>query len=347
MRQHLVDLLDVWQADYQDDWVVAILTHVQGSSYRKPGAIMFFHPLGKTLGMLSGGCLEADLRRHAQRAIQTQQVVQLTYDATDESDTSYQLGCGGIVNIMMLPINSANQYLGLQKLYFDLNSGKTGEFHIDIAKQDTPSHKVSGKWQIKDKNLQVKKTTFTPSNKISETAKDTQTDPIEGQLIIPITPPIHLGIFGGGLDAQPIAQIAATLGWQVTIFDERTAYARQYDFPSANIMKMPFDGVNDEVYQTLDAAFVMTHNLTLDAKALNQLVRFNLGYIALLGPKHRRDKVLDVAQLNVNDFSGYFSAPAGLALGGELPSSVGLSMLAQCHGVLHNSQLISLDKVMD
>ncbi|UCX04411.1 XdhC family protein [Shewanella glacialimarina] len=348
MRQHLVDLLDVWQADYQDDWVVAILTHVQGSSYRKPGAIMFFHPLGKTLGMLSGGCLEADLRRHAQRAIQTQQVVQLTYDATDESDTSYQLGCGGIVNIMMLPINSSNQYLGLQKLYFDLNSGKAGEFQIDIAKQDTPSNKVSGKWQIKSKNLQVEKTTFIRSVKGSESVSsdDAQTHHIEGQLIIPITPPIHLGIFGGGLDAQPIAQMAAILGWQVTIFDERTAYARQYDFPSANIMKMPFDGVNDEVYQTLDAAFVMTHNLTLDAKALNQLVKFNLGYISLLGPNHRRDKTLNIAQLNINDFSGYFSAPAGLALGGELPSSVGLSMLAQCHGILHNSQLISLDKVM-
>lgn len=348
MRQHLVDLLDVWQADYQDDWVVAILTHVQGSSYRKPGAIMFFHPLGKTLGMLSGGCLEADLRRHAQRAIQTQQVLQLTYDATDESDTSYQLGCGGIVNIMMLPINSANQYLGLQKLYFDLNSGKTGEFQIDIAEQNTPSSKVRGKWQIKPKEQLVEKTTFISSVKESEsvTPDETQTHPIEGQLIIPITPPIHLGIFGGGLDAQPIAQMAATLGWQVTIFDERTAYARQYDFPTANIMKMPFDGVNGDVYQTLDAAFVMTHNLTLDAKVLNQLVKFTLGYVALLGPGHRRDKVFALAQLNINDFSGYFSAPAGLALGGELPSSVGLSMLAQCHGVLHSSQLISLDKVM-
>ncbi|WP_434951494.1 XdhC family protein [Shewanella sp. HL-SH4] len=349
MRQHLVDLLDVWQADYQDDWVVAILTHVQGSSYRKPGAIMFFHPLGKTLGMLSGGCLEADLRRHAQRAIQTQQVVQLTYDATDESDTSYQLGCGGIVNIMMLPINSSNQYLGLQKLYFDLNSGKTGEFQIDIAKQGTPSSQVRGKWQIKPKNQLVAKTTFIPSDDQDKslTADGTHTNThIDGQLIIAITPPIHLGIFGGGLDAQPIAQMAAILGWQVTIFDERTAYARQYDFPSANIMKMPFDGVNDEVYQTLDAAFVMTHNLILDAKALNQLVKFNLGYISLLGPNHRRDKTLNIAQLNINDFSGYFSAPAGLALGGELPSSVGLSMLAQCHGILHNSQLISLDKVM-
>ncbi|MCT7941511.1 XdhC family protein [Shewanella holmiensis] len=395
MRQHLLDLLDVWQADYQDDWVVAILTHVQGSSYRKPGALMFFHPMGKTLGMLSGGCLEADLRRHAQRAIQSQQVIQLTYDATDESDTSYQLGCGGIVNIMMLPLTSANHYLGFQKLYHDLNSGKSGEFHIDIFNDGASAAQVKGRWLIKSKAAQISKTTFVAASQNVEalstvtlkaaSPKDShlnvlsqqdqleaeaaiinpihaealplaqttpaellqnESDECEGQLIIPITPPIHLGIFGGGLDAQPIAQMAKTLGWKVTIFDERTAYARQYDFPSANIMKMPCDAVNDEVYQSLDAAFVMNHNVNLDAKALNQLVRFDLGYIALLGPVHRRDKVLHAAQLCLTDFSGYFSAPAGLALGGELPSSVGLSILAQCHGILHGSNANSLDKVM-
>ena len=397
MRQHLVDLLDVWQADYQDDWVVAILTHVQGSSYRKPGAMMFFHPLGKSLGMLSGGCLEADLRRHAQRAIQSQQVIQLTYDATDESDTSYQLGCGGIVNIMMLPLTSANHYLGLQKLYHDLNSGKSGEFEIDIVNHGTSAARVKARWRVKAKAEQINKTTyiaakFNPSKSLvipesdpQDVAADSHGDApssielskrkainphlnhaqyveaiqtktkiaaqsdsaeCEGHLIIPISPPIHLGIFGGGLDAEPIAQMAQTLGWKVTIFDERTAYARQYDFPSANIMKMPCDVVNADVYQSLDAAFVMNHNVNLDAKALKQLVRFDLGYIALLGPVHRRDKVLQLAQLCLTDFSGYFSAPAGLALGGELPSSVGLSILAQCHGILHGSNTISLDKVM-
>ena len=53
-----------------------------------------------------------------------------------------------------------------------------------------------------------------------------------------------------------------------------------------------------------------------------------------------------MAELSLKDFSGYFSAPAGLALGGELPGSVALSILSQCHGVLYNSKLTSLDSVM-
>ncbi|MGK0409098.1 MAG: xanthine dehydrogenase accessory factor, partial [Shewanella psychromarinicola] len=144
MVQHLVDLLDTWLPSYQEDWVVAVLTQVQGSSYRKPGAIMLFHPMGKSLGMLSGGCLEADLRRHAQRAIQTQQVIQLTYDATDESDTSYQLGCGGIVNIMMVSLNKSNNYLGLVRVHDALMRGDAGEYQLDIVADGTPAHQLAG-----------------------------------------------------------------------------------------------------------------------------------------------------------------------------------------------------------
>ncbi|WP_282110833.1 XdhC family protein [Shewanella algicola] len=338
MVQHLVDLLDAWLPTYQEDWVVAVLTQVQGSSYRKPGAIMLFHPMGKSLGMLSGGCLEADLRRHAQRAIQTQQVLQLTYDATDESDTSYQLGCGGIVNIMMVSLNKANNYLGLVNVHDALMRGDSGFYQLNIADDGAPSNAVSGKFIEQNQDGQMTVTLNTKTKKVIE--QDTTL------LNIPLRPPVHIGIFGGGLDAKPIAQMAQTMGWKVTVFDERTAYARTYDFPGCQIIKHPCPSVSSDLLNTLDAAFVMSHNLQIDAKTLATLQPLSLAYISLLGPVHRRDKVLELAQLSLDDFNGYFSAPAGLALGGELPGSVALSILSQCHGVLYHSKLTSLDSVM-
>lgn len=338
MVQHLVDLLDTWLPTYQEDWVLAVLTQVQGSSYRKPGAIMLFHPMGKSLGMLSGGCLEADLRRHAQRAIQTQQVLQLTYDATDESDTSYQLGCGGIVNIMMVSLNKANNYLGLVKVHDALMRGDSGIYQINIADDGAPSHAVSGLFAEQDNDSPTAITLNTKTEKVLQQHNTV--------LNIPLRPPVHIGIFGGGLDAQPIAQMAQTMGWNVSVFDERTAYARNYDFPGCQIIKHPTPSIPPDLLKGLDAAFVMSHNLQIDAKTLKTLQPLELAYISLLGPVHRRDKVLDIAELNVDDFKGYFSAPAGLALGGELPGSVALSILSQCHGVLYNSKLTSLDCVM-
>ena len=96
----------------------------------------------------------------------------------------------------------------------------------------------------------------------------------------------------------------------------------------------------------LDCAVVMNHNLGLDAAALKVIQAHPLAYVALLGPAHRRDKVLGMAGLSTESFSGVFSAPAGLALGGELPSAVALSILAQCHGVLHGATLQHLDEIM-
>ncbi|AZG73813.1 XdhC family protein [Shewanella livingstonensis] len=338
MVQHLVDLLDTWLPSYQEDWVLAVLTQVQGSSYRKPGAIMLFHPMGKSLGMLSGGCLEADLRRHAQRAIQTQQVIQLTYDATDESDTSYQLGCGGIVNIMMVSLNKSNNYLGLVSVHDALMRGHAGVYQIDIVADGTPVNQLSGHFVEQD---------ATQAASITLNSKTrTVVEQYNSVLHIPLRPPVHIGIFGGGLDAQPIAQMAQTLGWKVSVFDERTAYARTYDFPGCQIIKKPTAEVSKTLLDGLDAAFVMSHNLQIDAKTLLALQAVSLAYISLLGPTHRRDKVLSLAELTVDDFSGYFSAPAGLALGGELPGSVALSILSQCHGVLYQSQITSLDTVM-
>lgn len=338
MVQHLVDLLDTWLPSYQEDWVLAVLSQVQGSSYRKPGAIMLFHPMGKSLGMLSGGCLEADLRRHAQRAIQTQQVIQLTYDATDESDTSYQLGCGGIVNIMMVSLNKSNNYLGLVSVHDALMRSHSGVYQIDIVADGTPADQLNGHF-VEQKSEQA--TVITLNTKTHKEAFEDHS-----VLHIPIRPPVHIGIFGGGLDAQPIAQMAQTLGWKVTVFDERTAYARTYDFPGCQIIKKATKDVSSSLLASLDAAFVMSHNLQIDAKTLQVLQPLSLAYISLLGPTHRRDKVLSMAELNIDDFSGYFSAPAGLALGGELPGSVGLSILSQCHGVLYQSKITSLDTVM-
>jgi xanthine dehydrogenase accessory factor len=259
----------------------------------------------------------------------------------------------------MLAVNSANHYLGFQQLYFDLQSGKKGHYHLDIAQDGSHCATVKGQWLIdgahnggglESETSSSLQGSAQPANQTPVKTKVlpiTETDyPHAHRLVISVSPPIHVGIFGGGLDAQPLAQIAHNLGWKISVFDERTAYARSYDFPHCTVYKMPVDKVAQDVLATLDGAFIMNHNLSLDAKTLNVLVSQPLGYIALLGPAHRRDKVLGLAQLSVDDFNCYFSAPAGIALGGELPSSVALSMLAQCHGVLHQSQLLSLDKVM-
>jgi len=137
MDHQIEDLLEHWLPLADDAWVLAVITQIQGSAYRKPGAMMLFHEFGQGVGMLSGGCLEADLRRHAQKAMQTKQVTCVTYDASDESDASYRLGCGGIVDIMLIPLLKENHDLGLVELVQAFRHGRSGFYQLPLVKAGT------------------------------------------------------------------------------------------------------------------------------------------------------------------------------------------------------------------
>jgi len=87
---------------------LATVVHVEGSSYRRPGARMLVTEDGNLTGAISGGCLEGDALRKAQLAMVQQQPKVVKYDTTDEDDAKFgvQLGCNGIVYILIEPINS-------------------------------------------------------------------------------------------------------------------------------------------------------------------------------------------------------------------------------------------------
>ncbi|MDH1469855.1 XdhC/CoxI family protein [Shewanella sp. GD03713] len=336
MDHQMEDLLEHWLPLADDAWVLAVITHIQGSSYRKPGAMMLFHEFGQGAGILSGGCLEADLRRHAQQAMQSQQIACVTYDATDESDASYRLGCGGKVDIMLIPLLKENHDLGLVDIVQAFRKGQSGYYQLPLAPAGSDARSYAAQF-YPAQSAPFPTADFPKAGILSQP---------EGEaLIIPLRPRFHLGIFGGGIDAKPVATIAHSLGWQVSVFDTRTAYARSADFPHAHIVKQSVHEASALV-ASLDCAVVMHHNLNLDAVALKAIQPFDLKYIALLGPAHRRDKVLEMAELSTDSFNGFFSAPAGLALGGELPSAIALSILAQCHGVLHGAPCSILDGIM-
>jgi xanthine dehydrogenase accessory factor len=341
MSHHLEDMLLQWRLQPREPWVLAVITRVQGSSYRKSGAIMLFHPLGKSLGLLSGGCLEADLRRHAQRALQTQTVVRVDYDASDESDRSYQLGCGGLVSILLAPLLAQNHYLGLPELCAGLSHRQRGFYRLMLAENGSSALELKGQF------LTLAEADF-PLSDFQKTGTLVTVDhgACHESLLVPVRPQYHLGIFGGGQDARPLAAMARSLGWRVTVMDGRSAYARPGDFPGTHLLRQPLRDIDDGQLSRLDACVIMHHNLTLDAEALVRVQPFALEYIALLGPGHRRQRVLALAGLTLADFGHRLSAPAGLALGGELPESVALSILAQCHGVLHGAKMLPLAEVM-
>jgi xanthine/CO dehydrogenase XdhC/CoxF family maturation factor len=83
------------------------LVHLEGSSYRRPGARMIISEDGMFQGAISGGCLEGDAMRKAMNVITQNRASLVTYDTTDEDDAvlGIGLGCNGIIQVLIEPMN--------------------------------------------------------------------------------------------------------------------------------------------------------------------------------------------------------------------------------------------------
>src|ERR1700748_2234198 len=89
---------------------LATVWHVDGSSYRRPGARMLVTDEGRLTGAISGGCLEGDALQKALFALSRHSSMLVTYDTMDEDDAKLGvgLGCNGIIQVLFEPIDPAD-----------------------------------------------------------------------------------------------------------------------------------------------------------------------------------------------------------------------------------------------
>ncbi len=84
----------------------------RGSTYRKPGALILIAADGDYAGLISGGCLEGDLREHARAVIATGAAREVRYDMRGSDDLLWGLGlgCEGAMQILLLRAGPDNDW---------------------------------------------------------------------------------------------------------------------------------------------------------------------------------------------------------------------------------------------
>jgi xanthine dehydrogenase accessory factor len=333
LANQLDKLLAHWQLSKDSQqWVLATIINTAGSSYRKAGAMMMINDLGQYFGMLSGGCLESDIMRQARRCWEDGHNRIIKYDMREEEDLAWQLGigCGGMVEILLQPVSAKNNYLQLGLLNQCLISNQNCGYvqALDTAEPNNEILPDKAQYELLQGGIQQRE-----EQRYFE------------QLL---RPAYCLAVFGGGLDARPVVAMAAELGWQVLLLDPRTGYARTGYFNGAlHTYRDTFEQYQSaEWLQQIDAALVLTHNVKLDAQALKLLQHSQTKYVGLLGPKHRTERVLDYLGLSVAELKYPLANPVGLRLGGELPESIALSMIAEVHAYLEHSDGLSISHML-
>jgi xanthine/CO dehydrogenase XdhC/CoxF family maturation factor len=156
---------------------------------------------------------------------------------------------------------------------------------------------------------------------------------LDGQLIQVfyqlIQPPLKLLILGAGPDAVPLLQIAKTLGWSVSVVDYRPAYLVESSFLTADQLALatPDNLQQQVVLDRFSAVVVMTHHLENDAGFLKVLTNSKIAFIGLLGPAHRKNRLLRFLGADAEKLSGRVFGPVGLDIGAETPEEIALSMM--------------------
>jgi xanthine/CO dehydrogenase XdhC/CoxF family maturation factor len=340
---------------------LATVVHVEGSSYRRPGARMLIEDDGQLTGAISGGCLEGDALRKALLVMTEKRSRLVTYDTMDDDDAKFGvgLGCNGIIQVLIEPIDIANpnnpiQYLkavnekrqkGVLITLFSLEDRKDPQYGTCLLLKEngdlidhTP---VLKDVLLADANDALINQTTSFKNYISDNHNLTA-------FIEVIKPPVAIIIIGAGNDVMPVVDMADILGWEATVVDGRANYAKKERFVSACqvLVAKPEQALEQIDIDEQTVFLLMTHNYNYDMAMLRQLLQKNVAYIGMLGPKKKRERMLtELKQEGLNFTDQQLSvlhSPVGLDIGAETSEEIALSILAEIKALFAGKDVQSL-----
>jgi xanthine/CO dehydrogenase XdhC/CoxF family maturation factor len=355
--KELKEIVKAYDAAVQSGKGVALasVVHLEGSSYRRPGARMLVNDEGELTGAISGGCLEGDALRKALYALSQQRSRLVSYDTSDEDDMTIgiQLGCAGVIQVLFEPIDPDKQDNPIQLIRKALAIRQEAVmvtlFNLSNKHADQPgtcllmesNGNISGSIPIQGIGKFVMEDVLQAMRNKKSVFREYQAEGISMTAFIEfLQPPISLVVVGAGNDAVPMMQIADTLGWDVRIVDGRNTHARPERFVAAcQVLVSKPEAVLDQLSMDARTVFVMmTHNYNYDLSMLKALLPTQTPYIGMLGPKKKLDRMLDELRqegMKLDDVMlSKVHGPTGLEIGAETPEEIALSIIAEIQAVV-------------
>ena len=323
MRTDIYEVLDKI-CEYPRGKVLATIIDVAGSSYKKAGSTMLFLEDNHQIGLLSGGCLEQDLKARIKDFWNEPTSTVVTYDLSSKDDLSWGqgAGCNGIIKVAIESITPL--FLNdLKRVRNLVNNGKAVT-HIKRISSSYQSieylfcteGEIFGQWQGELPNV----------HSISEGTLDYKKEKKSYLFKQEILARPRLFIYGAGVDSIPLANLAHYGGYQVIIVDWRPAFCNPSLFPFAcqTLNATPSEFVQSFSFSSADSIILMTHNYEKDTQLIHLFLTKKVGYVGLLGSKKRAEIILK--GVKVPEWIHY---PVGLAIGAEGPQEIAVSIIAE------------------
>lgn len=167
-------------------------------------------------------------------------------------------------------------------------------------------------------------------------------------LIEVVRPPACLFVFGGGHVGREVARQAASLGFAVTVVDDRADYLEASRYP-AGVRRVRVErDFSADLPAIPPGAFVtvVTRCHRTDLAAIRHAVGRGAAYVGLIGSRRKIVTVLAQAEElgSPKESLREVRAPIGLAIGAETPEEIAVSIAAEMIAVRHGAPLAGAER---
>jgi len=304
--------------------VLATIVHTEGSSYRKEGTQMLIDEYENITGALSGGCVEQEVIRQAKTVFSSNCPKVFKYDGR------FRLGCEGSIYILIELFHPDNELIQLIEQAIQ----KRQPFSLSCSFLTDEIDKLNYGTSFEFKDITIYHSNY-------QKESDNMTFKQE------IQPLNRLCIFGIEHDAEKLSQMASFLGWEVVIIGSEYSAVNGSDFPFAkSVLTMKPEDLDQNLFCKNTAVVVMSHNFSKDLRFLLTMITSKVRYIGLLGPIHRREKLLNAildTDLFIDDaIFDKIHGPVGLPIGSQTPEEIALSIMAEIISVFKSDTKINI-----
>ena len=345
---------------HQEPIWLATVMRVKGSAYRQPGARMLFSSGRVLTGSVSGGCLEASIARKGPWLARERPSCVRFEGGAEDDELPRGTGCDGIVDILLERATFMTPTSPLSVIEDCMRGERRAMVATVFTSRDALTPVGARLVLYEDGKISADSLSGPAYATLARTAELALKEPNRRARLITseyyealleiIEPPPHLFVFGAGPDALPLVQLAAAVGFEVTVCDTSARIAVRDRF--AGHAQLHVGSVEASAAliaaRRTPLAVVMSHHYPTDRQALNVLLDSKAQYIGVLGPLRRTERMLsesfpDPSHLAACDPSR-IRAPLGLDLGGETPVQIALSAIAEMQAVLAQTSALPLSQ---
>lgn len=315
----------------EQDYVLVLITDSRGSTYRKPGAMMLVSQQLDYWGLLSGGCLEGDIVLRSKQVLANQADCSVVYNMQDEADKLWGmgLGCDGEITLLLKYLPAKSNHLDFFNTLKRIKDGHS--YHLVLDKDSNSlTFKALTAQNGDDHSAHIESLVDIKSN-LNETVEMPKFQYFE------MLAPHRLLICGAAPDVPPVTAIASQVGWHTHVIDHRGDFANPNLFPDADLVSLVKRSQWREMDLTaFDSVVIMSHQFEHDQRYLERLLASPIGYIGLLGPSKRRDKLLNNCKTHFDQHKGRVFGPIGLDIGAATPETIALAIIAEIQAYINH-----------